>query len=550
MCSKPLSATPFTRRRLLELRALQSAAGVLSAAALAVLLFYLLVYVQYARAIFVFPFDYDQGEGFELYDGIRLLRGQNIYLDNAQFPFYSSNYPPMYRAMLVPLLALFGPHLWVGRALTFATSLVTGLVIARAIWTGTPTAPPSLRGALTALGGLSFFAANYVYHIAPLARAHLPMVMFAALGIHSLDRAFSRAQPQAWRAGLGIALLMTAGFTKLQAVDALVAGFGWLLLRQRRWFVAAFFACLAVTVGLVAWLNAVTAGQFWINVVLANVNEYDIALTWQTYAQWLRLQLVLIAGGVLHGVWDVWAMWRARSTRPLSVWSLYFLTASAMGLLTGKWGAGPAYLIASIVAGAVCTGRMLARLADRLGACHRPAGAAAMLAVSALVWLAQASLNVHLPTSGRLFGRVAQLIGVADAPSVYPPYPYFDSAGYTQLGHFPLPEDHAQGWALVEALRNVDGPVWSEEATFVLLAGKEVVTNPTQLYNLSKNAMLDTREMIALIEQRAFGAVLFRALFYPDDVKEAILRNYYWAQRFPINGFEYWLLLPIPKEEL
>jgi len=159
------------------------------------------------------------------------------------------------------------------------------------------------------------------------------------------------------------------------------------------------------------------------------------------------------------------------------------------------------------------------------------------------LFLAQGALNVHLPTSGRLFGAVARLIGVAEAPSSYPPYPYYDSAGFTQLGHLLDPADAAAGWAIVEIIRAVEGPVWSEEAMFTLLAGKDVVTNPTQLLNLSKAGLLDTSQMIALIEQRAFGAVIFRAMFYPDDVKEAILRNYYWAHPFRMNGFEYWVLL-------
>ncbi|MFN4292801.1 MAG: hypothetical protein ACK4JD_01560, partial [Thermoflexales bacterium] len=156
------------------------------------------------------------------------------------------------------------------------------------------------------------------------------------------------------------------------------------------------------------------------------------------------------------------------------------------------------------------------------------------------------ALNLHLPTSGRIFGAVARAIGVADVSS-YPPYPYYDSAGFTQLGHLLDPADAANGWAMVEMIRNTPGPVWSEEAMLTLLAGKDVVTNPTQLLNLSKSGMLDTSRMIAMIEQRAFGAVIFRALFYPDDVKEAIFRNYYWAHRFRMNGFDYWVLLPAER---
>jgi hypothetical protein len=268
---------------------------------------------------------------------------------------------------------------------------------------------------------------------------------------------------------------------------------------------------------------------------------------------------------VIYVIWDIVAAIRARSFEPITVWSMYFVAGAALGMLTGKWGAGPAYLIAAIAASAVCTVGLFGRL-WRLGsrdgrfeiadvhvksAQSLPQGRykisnlqSLITLVFAGVFLVQASLNLHLPTSGRLFGPVAQILGVSEKPSSYPPYPYYDSIGYTQLGHWVLPEDEANGWALVEKLRAVEGPVWSEEAMLTLLAGKDVVTNPTQLLNLSKNDALDTTKMIEMIRRREFGAVVFRAMFYPEDVKQAIVENYYWAQKFTMNGFEYWLLLP------
>jgi 4-amino-4-deoxy-L-arabinose transferase-like glycosyltransferase len=548
---------------------------------------YFIVYAAYARSLLAFPFDYDQGEGFELYDAIRLARGEGIYLDNTQFPFYSSNYPPVYRLMLVPLIWLFGPHLWVGRIVALACSLVIGVLIfiaARRSWRleirdwglGRIANLQLLISILIPLiAALSFFAANFVYHIGPLARAHLPMVMFAFAGILCLDIAFrNKSQEfrtktqddaaaivmrQRWCVIAGIALLLIAGFTKLQAVDALVAGFGYLLIRKPKWFAIAFVVSLIVTGIIVLVMNLSTAGQFWLNVVAANVNEYDINLTWQTYGQWFQLQGVLIVCSVIYVIWDIVAAIRARSFEPITVWSMYFVAGAALGMLTGKWGAGPAYLIAAIAASAVCTVGLFGRLSkwviDKWGNAHHDyqstqtqlpiANYLSMIALMfASAFLVQASLNIHLPTSGRLFGPVAQALGVSNLPSSYPPYPYYDSIGYTQLGHWVLPEDEANGWALVEKLRAVEGPVWSEEAMLTLLAGKDVVTNPTQLLNLSKNDALDTTKMIEMIRRREFGAVVFRAMFYPEDVKQAIVENYYWAQKFTMNGFEYWLLLP------
>ncbi|MCS7324316.1 MAG: hypothetical protein RMJ86_02080 [Anaerolineae bacterium] len=520
--------------------------ALLMGAALVALAFHFVVLLVYARALLNFPFDYDQGEGFELYDAIRLARGEHIYLDNAQFPFYSSNYPPVYRLLLAPLVAVFGPNIAVGRAVTLTAALIAGVAVASAAWRmWSASAPFALRASLSSMAALAFFAANDVYHIAPLARAHILMVMFSLAGALVVNHALEARSPRA--AVLGVVLLMLAGYTKLQAVDVLVAGFGLLLLRRPRWFVWALAICLAFTLAFVLGMNALTAGQFWINVVAANVNEYDLAVTGQTYVRWLRLQAPLIVGGVAYVMWDVVRAWRARSTQPLTVWSLYFLTSSAMGMLTGKWGAGPAYLVSSIAVGAVCTAGVLGRAWAKLHA-RRVAAASALVGLMAGgLFLIQAALNLHLPTSGRFFGTVARWLGVAEQQA-YPPYAYYDSSGYTQLGHLPLPADVNNGWALVQRLREVEGPVWSEEAMFTLLAGKDVVTNPTQLLNLSKNGTLDTSQMIAMIERRAFGAVVFRALFYPDDVKAAIFRNYYWAQKFDINGFEYWLLLPIPSE--
>jgi hypothetical protein len=149
-----------------------------------------------------------------------------------------------------------------------------------------------------------------------------------------------------------------------------------------------------------------------------------------------------------------------------------------------------------------------------------------------------------LPTSGRFFGTVARAIGVADKPSSYPPYPYYDSIGYTQLGHLLDTADTVNGHELVKIIQSAKHPVWSEEAMLPLIAGKEVVTNPTQLFNLDKNNMLDTRDMIARIERKEFGAVVFRAQFYPDDVKAAIGANYHWATTVKMNGFDYWVLMP------
>ena len=536
---------------------------------LGIFLLYFATYFAYAYNLFKFPFDYDQGEGFELYDAIRLARGENIYLNNAQFPFYASNYPPVFRVMLVPFVWLFGPKLYVGRVVAFVCSLVIGVFIFLAArrqfrdwrleirdWSRSIS---NLQSLISLICALAFFAANYVYHVGPLARAHLPMVMFAIAGIYCLDKAMSEEQRaeshtlftahrSPLTALLGIFLLMAAAFTKLQAVDALAAGFGFLLLRKPKWFLMAFAGCLGFTLIFLLLMDKATTGQFWLNVVSANVNEYDIDVTWRTYYQWFALQGALITCSVVYVMWDGIAAIRARSFKPVTIWSLYFVAGSTLGMLTGKWGAGPTYLVAAIAASCVCTAGLFSRLLA-IGYWQSktlPIANSQSLVVVLFVTVlfVQAKSNIHLPVTGRFFGPVAQLAGVANEKSVYPPYPYYDTIGYTQLGHFVDAADIANGWDLVNTLATVPGPVWSEEAMLTLWAGKDVVTNPTQLLNLSKNKTLDTAQMLEMIRAKQFGAIVFRAQFYPKDVKEAIVQNYYWAKMVRMNGFEYWVLFP------
>ena len=546
---------------------------VLLATVIAILAGYFVIYLVYARALFAFPFDYDQGEGFELYDAIRLAAGQNIYLDNSVFPFYSSNYPPVYRLMVALLIWLFGPHIWTARLVTFVCSLVIGALIVTAArrvmrveQRGGMTHDPLTRASLLlapVAAALAFFAANYVYYIGPLARAHIPMVMFAFAGILCLDVGLAGGNSPEARARLrwvaaGVVLLVVAGFTKLQAVDALAAGFGFLLFRNPRLCFKALLASALATAGIVILLNTVTQGQFWLNVVLANVNEYDVQRTWLFYGQWFRLQGALIVCSALYVAWDVVAAIRARSLRPITIWSMYFVAGAVMGMLTGKWGAGPTYLVAAIAASCVCTIGLLWRVAhwgiDKAGA--QPASAAghstrnALFALLvAVVFFAQATLNVHLPTSGRVFGTLAQILNISPGASIWQGYPYYDVIGDTQLGHLLDPADEQAGWELARLAREAPGPVWSEEAMITLHAGKGVVTNPTQLLNLSKSGRLDTSNMIRMIEAREFGAVIFRAQFYPHDVLVAIRDHYQWGRTVRMNGFDYLVLYPRPAEE-
>ena len=508
--------------------------GLLMAAAIVVFVGYFGIYLLYAQGIFRFPYDYDQGEGFEVNDAVLFSQGQWPYRDNQVYPFYASNYPPLFHLMLLPLFPLVGGTLLAGRLVSFGATLVIGATVAAIIWRKTRMAQ------VAALCGLMVFASNYIYHIGPLARLHMTMVMFELLAVACIAQS---GDPRHGRRNLilGLALLTAAGWTKQLALATVLAAFVYLLSRnlKRALVSGAIFA--AVNALLFLAVNLATRGQWYVNIIQANVNAYDWGQAWLLYQQWFRLHwavILLAAGFVVY----------ESVTRRWSAYSIWFVFAVLNAALAGKWGAGESYFTTAVVAACVCAGLGLSTLYSLLSTLHASRSTLyAQLILGALVpilFLLQARAVLHMPTDGRIFGTLAQVVGVGRRTSVYKNYSYYDSGGYTQLGHLPADYDHAAAVQIQDHVSRASGPVLTEEATWAMRAGKDVVTNPTQLLNLYNNGLYDPANLVEMINQKAFGVILLRAQFYPPPVLQAIGQKYRTLVDVDMNGFTYKVLVP------
>src|SRR5258708_4509953 len=72
---------------------------------------YVVVYLQFAAQLAGFPFDLDQGEGYDAWSAWMVNLGQLPYTSNADFPYYSSNYPPLWSYLVSIPMAWVGPGL-------------------------------------------------------------------------------------------------------------------------------------------------------------------------------------------------------------------------------------------------------------------------------------------------------------------------------------------------------------------------------------------------------------------------------------------------------
>ncbi|HSG16088.1 MAG TPA: hypothetical protein VLE70_07175 [Anaerolineae bacterium] len=506
---------------------------------------YFVVYNIYAFSLFQFPFDYDQGEGFELMDTVLLSQGQWPYLSNDSYPFYSSNYPPVFHLAIVPLVWLFGPQYWTGRVVAYIGTLITAAAIGFAVQRGTK------RWWLSVLSGLAFLASNYVYHVGPLLRQHMFMVMFETLAIVSLTIVIQREESSGQRNNRGLfgimVLLLLAGYTKQLAYATVAAAFVFLFLRQSKRAILWALGFAAATAAVFLLINIATDGQWLTNTVTANINPYIPAQGIGLFRQWFELHIVLtVAAGLL-------ALYQLYFER-LSAYTVWFACAAVNGITAGKWGAGESYFATAIAASCILAGLLFGRVLDFSQARGR-VWAALSVAMVGILFLIQADKLFHMPTHTPALAAISQALGKPTETMVAPqtscseprpavPVPYVDSAGVGLIGRPPTRADTEAGVLIAERISQGSTAAFAEDAGFSFYAGRDVVTNPTQLLNLYNNGQVDLSEMLSMLESQAFDTIVFRAQFYPPPVLEIIGDRYETDVLIEMNGFVYCVLTP------
>ncbi len=518
---------------------------ILIAIALAAFVGYFVIYSIYAAHLFQFPFDYDQGEGFELVDTLLFSQGQWPYRDINQYPFYSSNYPPLYHLAVVPLVWLFGPQYWTGRLVAYLGTLVTAALIGFAVQRETR------RPWLAALSGLAFLASNYVYRVGPLFRQHLFMVMLETAAVVYLtviiDRNEDTSRPD--RRGLFVVmlLLLLAGYTKQLAYATVAAVFIFLFLRRPRRAVLWAVPFAGVTGLVFLIINLATDGHWLLNTVTANLNPFIAEQAIGLFRQWFRLHIVIT---VVAGAYAAYQLYFER----LSLYAVWFAVTLVNCVTAGKWGAGESYFATTIAASCILTGIALGRLLNWTSLRDARLDLLTM-AVVPLLFLLQAERVFHMPTHTPLLRNVAASLGKPTEVSIAPQtscsaprppeeVPYVDSAGVGLLGRPPTAADTAAGQRIVEHILRGESAAFSEEAGFNLYAGRDVVTNPTQLLNLYHNGSVDLTAMVAMLDEQAFDTVILRAQFYPPPVLDVIGQRYETTDLVQMNGFVYCIMEP------
>lgn len=509
---------------------------------------YFLVYTNYAVALFQFPFDYDQGEGFELMDTVLFSRGEWPYRDNNSYPFYSSNYPPLFHVVTVPLVWLFGPKYWTGRVVSWLGTLVTAVAIGIGVHRG------GKQWWLSLLSGLTFLASNYVYHVGPLFRQHMFMVMLETVAVvllvYTIEKEEAEQRPFTKKLLLVMLLLLAAGYTKQLAYATVAAVFIFLFLRRPKRAILWAIPFAAVTGLIFLWINISTDGYWFLNTVTANINPFVPGQAQGLFKQWFQLHAVITIVAALFAIYQLYF-------ERLSAYTVWFVVATINSVTAGKWGAGESYFATAIAAGCILTGLACARLLDwseQQQSVHNASKLFVALLIP-ILFLIQGWRMFHLPTSTPAFKAIAHTLGQptevwiapqtsCSAPRAPESIPYVDAAGVSLLGRPPTAADTAAGKEIAHFIQKGETAAFSEDAGFNFYLGRDIVTNPTQLLNLYHNNQVDLTNMLTMLNDRAFDSVVLRAQFYPPPVLDAIGQQYKTVNLVQMNGFVYCLMHP------
>ncbi|MBZ0304939.1 MAG: hypothetical protein K8I82_02610, partial [Anaerolineae bacterium] len=427
---------------------------ILTVLALLLMGLHFLIYAYYSFSLMAFPFDYDQGEGFELNDTVYLSEGKSPYRDNDTWPFYASNYPPVYHVILVPFVWLFGPEYWYGRLIAFLGTLITAGAIGFAVYRD-----GGRRRETAVLMGLAFLASNYIYHIGPLFRQHYFMVMIETLAVVVLATTFDLpSEKQRRRLIWGMGLLLLAGYTKQLAAYTCIAVFLWLFIRTPRRAIV-YGLGLGAAAGLIfVTINFLTDGQWYTNIVAANVNQFIMSQFTGLLKQYVRLHWPIL---LMAGLLSVYELYFTR----LSIYTIWFVVATASTIGAGKWGAGDSYFATSLAAACILAGIFISRTLNQdwvfaenylsrpfLKYTFPPAIKQSLGLLCLALMVVYGLTVIKMPTSGSVFEPISKALGFEPAPGHR--YPLYDAAGWTPgyatIGHLTSPEDETNGWKLVD----------------------------------------------------------------------------------------------------
>jgi hypothetical protein len=314
-----------------------------------------------------FPFGADYGEA-PLMDQVRRIENrETLYKSNINEPPYIiANYPPLYPYWVAATNSIFKlPLFQAGRLTSLFFSLVSGYIIALFTYHLTEN---KWFGVLSAA---LFWVHPYVMVWSSLARVDLMALAFSLLGLWILYRYRES------RIGLvlaGIFFLASAFTRQTYLLSGPLAGFAWLWHDNRKRALI-FLSCFGVIgILLFGMVNAITHGGFYMNIVVANINQYVLSHALTMGKQLFIIWPIILVSSAICIILTVSTKFKTplnNQVKPLQQGFVFYgLVFYSLGALItagtiGKFGSNFNYLLELIAACAIWFGLTLKLMVDQ-----------------------------------------------------------------------------------------------------------------------------------------------------------------------------------------
>ena len=442
-------------------------------------------FASYALDAISYPYELDYGEG-TVWRQMAALASSEMYSDFNAYPYLVFHYTPIYHGVTFLTSEVLGNPLATGRIVSLLASLgyaaLIGFVVHQAV---APETPRWTRMAGSLGAPLVLFTFMPVFSWAPLMHVDMLALFFEMAGIALFLLSLKR--PRLFYVAAIVFVL--AVYTKQSFISGAFACFAVSLALRPGLTIRALALAVVLGGGVLIGFSIATGGEFTRHIFQYNINRVQ----WVNVSVLVRfldrhfIMLVIAGVGVLLVAIRFGARQTAKGPRALRV-TVRDQPDAAARLTALIYLSVTAFLTLGILK----SGASINYLIPLAGACTIMFG---LFTVELL----------SITTAGNVRSKVmASVVCLMSVWQVYANSAYWE--------HLPSPERQRAAQQVVDKIRHLSGPIWSEEMTLTMLAGKNAIAESAIVTDLAIQGVWDQGPFLDLFRTRTFDVVVIKSL--------------------------------------
>lgn len=449
--------------------------------ALVVMLIQLLLFLERGFALITFPYDLTSGEGLLVRDALYIRNSLPLYTNPNEFPYIISIYPPFYAAVVALFSFVMGIGLGTARFVAVSSSLLTCGVIALIVYCG------SRKWMIAVVSGLAYLSSLFVFQWSAFGRVDTLAVFCSVAAIYFIYQRVTLKNVI-----LAAVFCVAAFYTKQTAVAASLAIALYLVLTNWRLGLAFITIVGASIAGVFLVLNGLTQGQFYLQTVAYNVQEYFV----RALLSFIRALVILHPVSLILALLFIWLAWKEKNLKQLPI--IFFVFAGLMTWTVGRAGSTVNHFLEFIAATTILVGLHWGQLELRKNMWS-------FLVPSFLVL--QVMWTMSFPFNP--FGRF-----------------YEPGESFTKL---PTVNDRQACELLDNYVHNAQGLVLGEEVGILVENNKDVLGSAWMLNVLRGRDLVDKGldQLEKKVTQKEFILILLHGKSYPSDFLVSVKSRYH-----------------------